>query len=387
LKKDKKVDIIFWANLNPNKRGSFEDYICHLASACRASGLEIKFLLGDEVNPSLIPLFEKFNVELIRLSPKNFDSLRVMVKILNCSKPKIVHFNFIGFGSPLILLCKMMGVGKVILTEHTSTPVTDGYLQDGGVWGLIKRLRRRFYTGRLDRFIAVSNFVGDRLQRRNGIPAEKVTVIHNGVDLKRFRPPADEFEKAKWKRGLFNVDGSVSVITYIGQLTEEKGLLVYLEAVRALLRGHEDMLFLFAGAGPLERHLAGYVQGAQNNRVRFLGIRDDGECILKASDIVIVPSIWEEAFGLVIAEAMACGVPVIGSRIGGIPEILLDKETGILIAPGDSEVLRGTIESLSKDKALREFLGNNGRTFVQKKFDIHTQVSKTISLYEELCRS
>ena len=108
LKKDKKVDILFWANLNPNKRGSFEDYICHLASACKTGGLQIRFLLGEEVNPSLSALFEKFGVDFVPLPFKELNSVRAMAKILNESKPKAVHFNFIGFGSPLILLCKMV---------------------------------------------------------------------------------------------------------------------------------------------------------------------------------------------------------------------------------------------------------------------------------------
>lgn len=87
-----------------------------------------------------------------------------------------------------------------------------------------------------------------------------------------------------------------------------------MEAIRGLLPKHEEMLFVFARAGPLERHLVRSVEEVKGNRIRFLGIRDDVEFFLKASDIVVVPSIWEEAFGLVITEALACGVPVIGSR-------------------------------------------------------------------------
>lgn len=381
LKKDKKVDIIFWANLNPNKRGSFEDYICHLASACEAKGLKIRFLLGEEVNRSLSALFEKFGVDLVLLPLKELNSVRTMAKILNEAKPKVVHFNFMGFASPLILLCRMMPIGKVIMTDHTSTLVADGNLHRGGMWEWLKRLRRRFYMGRVDHFITVSNFVGERLKRRSRIPAEKVSVIHNGVDLERFRPPADKLEKSQWKRRLFDVDESLSVITYIGQLTEEKGLLVYLEVIRRLLPRHEEMLFAFAGAGPLEHHLVSYIKEAKSNRIRFLGIRDDGETILRASDLVVVPSVWEEAFGLVIAEALACGVPVIGSRIGGIPEVLLDQKTGILTKPGDPEELARTIEKLVYDKNLRENFSTQGRKHVENNFSLQRQVFETLKLY------
>jgi len=380
--KDKKIDVLFWANLNPNKKGSFEDYICRLSSFCKENGVCIKFVLGNQINDSLRTLFNKYNVDYFPLPSKELDSIWTMIGVLKSLKPKIIHFNFIGFASPLILLCKMMGVGKVILTDHTSTPVADGNLHRGGMWKWLKRGRRRFYMGRVDNFIAVSNFVGERLKRRSGIPAEKVSVIYNGVDLERFRPPSDELEKPQWKRRLFDVDESLSVITYIGQLTEEKGLLVYLEALRELLIRHEDMLFVFIGVGPLEEHLVCYIKELNNNRVRFLGFRDDAEIILRASDIVVVPSVWEEAFGLVIAEASACGVPVIGSRVGGIPEVLLDQKTGILTTPGDVEELAKVIEQLVYEKKLRDSFSAQGRKHVENNFDLRNQVSKTLNLYK-----
>ena len=284
---DKKIDVLFWANLHPNKRGSFEDYICRLSSFCRENGVRIKFALGNQINDLLRTLFDKFRVDYLLFLPKKLNSITTMIKVLRDSKPKIVHFNFIGFASPLILLCKVMGVSKVILTEHTSTPISAGCLQNGGLFESFKNVRRRFYIGRIDHFIAVSNFVGDRLQKRNGISTGKVSVIHNGVDLERFRPPADELEKTQWKRNIFDVDESISVVTYIGQLTEEKGLLVFLESIQKLLRNHDEIIFALAGAGSLESYLLRYIEQAKNDRIRFLGFRDDTEFILNPNRIKV----------------------------------------------------------------------------------------------------
>lgn len=256
---NREIDVLFWANLNPNKRGSFEDYICRLSSFCEGNGVRIKFILGNEIIELLRTLFDKFRVDYFLL-PKKLNSIPTMIKVLRDTKPKIVHFNFIGFGSPLILTCRIMGVSKIILTDHSSTLVSEKYLRDGSIWESFKRIKRRFYIGRIDHFIAVSNFVGDRLQKRNGISPGKVSVIHNGVDLERFRPPTDELEKTQWKRSFFNVGESISVVTYIGQLTEEKGLLVFLESIRKLLRNHDDIIFTLAGAGPLENYLQHYIE-------------------------------------------------------------------------------------------------------------------------------
>ena len=384
---NKEIDVLFWANINPNKRGSFEDYICRLSSFCKENGVRIKFALGNQINDTLRALFDKFSVDYLPLSSKDLNSIWTMIEVLKKFKPKIIHLNFIGFGSPLVLACKIAWVGKIILMEHSSTPVVAKPSGNNSILEYLKRIRRRFFVRRIDHFVAVSNFIAERLHKRSGVPNGKITVIYNGVDLQRFKPAENDLEKEVLKKELFGVDRSISVVTFIGQLIEEKGLPVYLECIQKLLKSHNDILFNLVGAGPLERHLIHWIDQAKNKMVRFLGFRDDGELILKASDIVVVPSVWEEAFGLVIAEALACGVPVIGSRIGGIPEVSLDKETGILTPPGDAEGLKRAIEQLIYDRELREYYSINGRKHVEKNFDIKMQVFKTMTLYQDCLRA
>ena len=382
LDNKKEIEILFWANLNPNKRGSFEDYICHLASKCRVNRFRIKFALGNQINDSLRKPFRENSVDYFPLPSMELNSICTMIRVLKNFKPKIIHLHFIGLGSPLVLACKLMGVRKIILTEHASTLVRR-HLGNGSMLEPLKRIKTRFFAGEIDHFVAVSNFVAGRLRERSHIPHEKITVIYNGVDLARFRPPSDELKKMEWKRRFFDADESVSVVTFIGQLTEEKGLLVYLESIQRLLRSHDDILFNFVGAGPLENLLLHTIKQPGNNMMRFLGLRDDAEDILKASDIVVVPSVWEEAFGLVIAEASACGVPVIGSRIGGIPEVLLDQETGILTTPADVDELVRGIERLLYDRNLRKYFSDTGRKHAENNFDLQIQVSETVKLYRQ----
>jgi glycosyltransferase involved in cell wall biosynthesis len=379
----KKIDVLFWASINPDKRGSFEDYICHLSSFCKANDVRIKFVLGNKINNLLKTLFNELSVDYLPLPLEDLNSIWMMTRILKNFKPKITHFNFIGFGSPLILVCKIMGVGKIVATDHASTSLSSTNFRSDSILESLKQVKRSFYRRRIDHFIAVSNFVGARLQERYGIPAEKVNVIYNGVDLERFRPPDNELEREMLKKELFDVDRLVPVVTYIGQLTREKGLLVYLESINKLLRNHDEIVFAFAGAGPLESNLLHYIEQARNKMIRFLGFRDDTELILKASDIVVVPSIWEEAFGLIIAEALACGVPVIGSAIGGIPEVVLDQQTGILTTPGGADELAQAIEQLVHDRTLRRCFSGAGREHVKKNFDVRMQASKTLELYQQ----
>lgn len=381
-----KIDVLFWANLNPNERGSFEDYICHLASACKSEGIGIKLFLGEQINDSLKTLFVKNNVDAVLFPISKLVPLMSMRNLLKETNTTIVHFNFIGWGAPIILLTKWMGIKKVILTDHISTSIPIKSAENRGLPASLKRLRRQFIISKIDYFIAVSNFVADRLKERSQVPINRIKVIYNGVDLDRFKPPVDDQEKIEYKRRYFEVDSSSHVITYVGQFISEKGFEVYLECVKQLLSLHSDLLFGFVGAGPLKNRLLEFVERTKSPQIRLLGFRNDVESILKASDIVVVPSIWEEAFGLVIAEASACGVPVVGSRIGGIPEVLLDGRTGILTTPGDVSELTETILRLIRDKNLRESYSRQGRKHVEKNFDIKIQVFKTINLYQScLC--
>ena len=136
------------------------------------------------------------------------------------------------------------------------------------------------------------------------------------------------------------------------------------------------------GEGVLEDHIRRYINQSTTNKFMFLGLRNDVDTIFKISDLFIVPSIWEEAFGYVIAEASACGVPVIGSRIGGIPEVIIDGKTGILITPGDVNELAMSIERLIADSDLLKRFSGSGREHLRINFSIQNTPYQTVTLYQ-----
>jgi len=145
LKKDKKVDIVFWANLNPNKRGSLRTTFCHLSSVCSSNGVNIVFILGNEVINSVRTVFADSGVDFIPLSLRELNSIGTMVKILKSLRPKIVHFNFIGFGSPLVLICKIMRVDELIITDHNSTHLPAGYIQKCWSIGIAQKAKKALF--------------------------------------------------------------------------------------------------------------------------------------------------------------------------------------------------------------------------------------------------
>ena len=373
-----KTDIIFWANINPNKRGSFEDFISKLSKECKKEGIKIIFVLGNDICSIVKKQFSENFVQYDLIPSKSSNFLKQVRNKVTKYKPKIIHFNFTPFCHPAIIYCKKIAKTKVIFTDHDSRKKIR---QKSSIYNYFKFLRRRFYASLVDKFIAVSNYIKNRIIDENLTEKDKskVVLIYNGVDISRFSPLKD---KAKLKRELLGVKDSTNVVTFIGQLIPEKGADLLFDCAVSILREGLDILFLFIGDGILHNKLK-YKAKSLSKNIRFLGIRNDVDKLLKISDLLILPSRWGEAFGLAIAEAMACEIPVIATKVGAIPELVNDK-TGILVPVGDVNSLKQSITFLLSQPEKRKLLGQAGREKVLRLFNIKKMVKDTISLYLQL---
>ena len=179
---------------------------------------------------------------------------------------------------------------------------------------------RQTWSMGIDAYIAISRFVRDKFVE-SGFPAAKIFVKPNFVD------PDPGERSSPGNHALF-----------VGRLTPEKGLSTLVEAWRKLPTA---VPLLIVGDGPLREQLAADIARARLSNVRLAGSVSRGEVYkaMKKAAFLVVPSVWQEAFGLIVAEAFACGTPVLGSRIGGIPEMLEDQVTGLHFTPGDSDDL------------------------------------------------
>lgn len=373
------TDILFWANINPDKRGAFEDYICNLSLICTERGLNLKCVLGNKTTKSMLSLFEKFKVDFYLLSESEIISKWNRIKTAIKLKPKILHLTFMDYSLIVNMFFQMIGC-KVVVTDQSSGAAIRNLPL---LARLLKEMKRKLAIKSVNRFIAVSNYVAKRLHTHYSTPLRKISTIYNGVDLERFKPPGDKKEKVGLRSKYLDIEDDRFIVTFVGQIIEEKGVRLFLSAIEVLAKKYEELIFVIAGTGPLEHHVCKAIERVKNNKIIFLGQRDDIDIIFKASDLVVVPSIWEEAFGFVIAEASACGIPVIGSRIGGIPEVILDGKTGTLTKPGDVNELEMAIERLFIDKELYERLSGAGREHVHKNFNLKKMVDQTVNLYEQ----
>jgi rhamnosyl/mannosyltransferase len=211
---------------------------------------------------------------------------------------------------------------------------------------------------------------------------EKCVVIPLGIDLRKF-------EKKGFERKIAAIRSQYGerIVLFVGRLTRYKGVRYLLEAM-GRVSGH----LLIIGAGELERQLRGYVgRHSLSAKVHFLGEVGKREIVhyFHACDLLVLPSITRnEAFGLVQLEAMACGKPVVSTRIEtGVQYVNQDEQTGFIVPPRNSEALAEAMNRLLEDEKLRSRMGIEGRNRVEEEFTKEKMALETLKLYEEVLRS
>jgi glycosyltransferase involved in cell wall biosynthesis len=212
-----------------------------------------------------------------------------------------------------------------------------------------------------------------------------IRVIHNGTDLSSFRPNPNR-DQTRASLGLAPGDIAVAIV---GRLTPWKGHRELLRAFAAAARQHSGLRLLVVGEVAFWedsyetelKQVAAEVGIA--DRVQWLGFRDDVPELLAASDIFALPSV-DEPFGRAIVEAMASEKPVVATRSGGVPEIVVEDETGLLVPPGDDRELAVALGRLAESEGLRRRMGKAGRERAMRLFDVDRTAARVQELYEEI---
>ena len=230
-----------------------------------------------------------------------------------------------------------------------------------------------------DRIIAVSHAVKTHLIAQ-GIAAEKIRVVHNGIDLRPFEPPADK----NVAKGAIGLPADALIVGVVAHLTAKKGHRWFLDAVAPLLK-NPALHILFLGDGDERAALQQQTRDLGiEARVTFAGFHADVVPFLGAMDILVLPPIAKEGFGRALVEAGAMGVPVIGTAIGGIGEVIESGETGFIVAPGDADALQIALDTLLDDADLRARMGAKGRQRALQEFGAQRMIVQTEAVYREL---
>jgi glycosyltransferase involved in cell wall biosynthesis len=270
-------------------------------------------------------------------------------------RPEVVHAHGVK-AALLALALPLPGRPHVLVTFHN--------LWHGGPL----TLPLRWLASRAAAIIVVSEAVGRRLEEC-GVRHRQLAVVPNGVDLDRFPPSPPR-----------SSDGPFTAL-FLGRLTEEKGVPVLLEVVQSLPR--EPLIrVVAAGDGPLRSSLEA-AAGQSEGRLSFVGPRQVVTPLYHAADAVVLPS-RSEGHPMTALEAMACGLPVVASRVGGLPEIVVDGETGLLVPPGDAPAMVLALVTLASDRERAREMGSAGRARIEALFSEQRMLERVEAVYNRV---
>ena len=324
-------------------------------------------------------------IQTVRLTLNGYQSLAErlhsffrLVRLLKDSRADIFHQQRTGpfHGKWAALAARAAGVPVVIATEHNA-PLTP--LSHGSGWsGSAKQWINRAADGLLDRLIVVSQ---ENFQRQVALGHRKahfMKLVYNGIDLARFTHRASPEKTAALRQSL-GIPAATRLVGFTGRLHPDKGVGDFLDMLAML---DSSVCGLVVGDGPLADALHQQADDlGLSRRIIFTGYRTDVDAMLSLRDVVVLPS-RVEPFGLVVVEALASGHPVVATRVGGVPEIITDGQSGLLVTPGDTAGLAAGVQRILDDPALAAHLCTAGQTAAAK-FSLKAMAVHTLQVYAE----
>ena len=331
--------------------------LCLSRSGAMAERLENKRIAVVEMG---LPT-DKFRFPILKLS-----------RILRAIGPDIVHTR--GWSSvDAISAARVSGIPHVVHGEH-GWEATDPQGRNR------KRiLVRKCLSPLVDRFVTVSDDLKRWLSQVVGIPERKITRIHNGVDTRRF-----SMGHRDAARKLLGLDTAAFVIGTVGRLDPVKDHTSLVQAFQSIARLEQPAYLLVVGNGPMREEIQAQAHRLEiDDRVKLLGERNDIPLVLQAFDLFALTSV-AEGISNTILEAMASGLPVIATRVGGNPEVVEHNLTGQMVSAGDVRALTEVLQNYFYDAELRRAHGANARARVEQHFSLERMAARYADLYLRL---
>jgi glycosyltransferase involved in cell wall biosynthesis len=240
---------------------------------------------------------------------------------------------------------------------------------------------------RSDALIAVSMYTKKELTEFYDIDEEKIHIIYNGVDVQKFKPNKD---RAGLRREL-GLEEKQKIILFVGRLYQRKGLDTLFQSISKVVQNFKDAKFVISGEGfrqNKEKLLKLAEKLKIENSVLFVGYFPDEKLpdLYAASDIFVLPALYEN-FPFAILEAQATGLPVISTKVGGIPELVTNNKNGLLVEPANSEQLTEEIMILLKNPKFAEELGKRARQLIEEKFAWPLITNEVVDLYSKISKT
>jgi glycosyltransferase involved in cell wall biosynthesis len=322
---------------------------------------------------SSVRRLEKAGIEVSVIDePDDRAAVGALAELLAPLEPEVIHNHMYRaevIGTRAALLLGEQGCKRpaVISTVHSSR-----------IRCVDDRVALRQLTPLMDRLIAVSRAIEQKI-REEGRFGAPVSLIYNGVDLQRY----NHQQPCCTLHDDYRIPESSPIVGVVARLEAEKGHRTLVDAWPVVLAAHPEAWLLIVGEGSERNSLEAQAASLGiSEKVVFTGRREDVPAVTAALDVAVLPS-YREAQGLSVLEAMALSRPVVASNVGGIPEMIEDGVTGLLVPPGDCEALGAAIVRLLSDHPLADMIAKRGHDMVHDRFCIELMTSQIENLYDE----
>lgn len=324
--------------------------------------------LADSIRQAGVPV-----VDLAMKRNGRFQGLWRFYRLLRQERPHIIHSWLIHAALLGRVLGRLTGVPIIVTARHS--------VNLGG--GLRQKLNR--WTRRLDdKTIAICDHMRQVEMDQTGAAADKIVTIYNGIPEIAFPPPPPA--RLALCQTL-HLPPDVLLVGTVGRLHAAKGHADLAAAIPQITASFPQAHFVWIGDGGERSALETQVERLEvAEHVHFLGDRTDVPDLLAGLDLFVMPSRWE-GLSVAIAEAMAAGLPVVATAVGGTPELVIDGETGWLVPPQDSPALAQAIQQMLENMPQARKMGVAGRQRVQNQFTIAEMVRQTALLYDSLLQA
>lgn len=368
--------LLFVIGMKSTKIGGMEKFLKLLCVRLNHAGWSTVLCFDGESSSQVLAYFELPFVTVENLP--NQDGLgqkasSALWKLLKKHRPTVFMYAFHSIRRVFPMIAKAAGVKRILFNDHSSRP--QGWKPVA--LRLDKRVIARVLTSPLSRIISVSEFT-----RSSGASFKMTTapnvVVRNGIELLDI----DRGIGAQFRQ-KYGIPADALVVTEVCWMVPAKGVDVLLEAAASVLARHRQVHLVFVGGGELlEDYRAQAAQMESGDRVHFLGIINEpvNAGVFDATDIYCQPSLWQEASGLAVLEAMSKRVPVVASNLGGLPENITQGTTGLLVPSNESKALENALEQLINDRDLRIRLGAAGRHKVEADHRLEDMVDRYVAL-------
>ena len=335
--------------------------------------------LTPEVSASGIPVFRVPSLRRGVNPLLDAAALWHLIRTIGKDRYDLVHCHKSKAGFLGRFAARLCGVRAVVYTPHGN--VLKGYFGPAATWffARVEGMAAPF----CDRIISLTRTeIEQYLAEGIGSPGQH-TFIYNGIDVDAFTREASD---PAGFRSEIGVGSEAFLIVNVGRLVPVKGQVHLIDSLPGILEGCPDAAVVIAGEGPLLHDLRRRARAlGVGAHLHLVGHRSDVARILAAADLFALPSL-NEGLGLALVEGMAMGLAAVASRVGGVPEVLKDGETGLLVPPADPRALGEAVVCLAKDPERRRAMGEAGKERARVCFSIDRTVRDTERLYEELLR-